>query len=131
MTFEIQTTALIDVSIDGVLVQFFGDPPDTALLELFRVQGAFGKTTESQLEAIGLLRGCLAGLVSPGSLEPWAGLVAAGKISLTVTMQLFEHLTDKYGEALGFRGGQQQKSPGGLPESAATSEESLPAVAPV
>lgn len=131
MTFEIRSTPPIDVRIDDVPVQFFGDPPDTALLELFKMQDQFGTTAESQLAAIGLLRGCLAGLVVPDSLEAWAGLVAAGKITLGVTMQLFEHLTDNYGDALGFRGGQRQKSPGGLPENAGTSEVSSPEPAAV
>lgn len=129
--FRITSTPLIDVEIDDVLVQFFGDPPDTALLELFKVQDQFGTTAEGNLEAIGALRACLTGLVVPASLEAWAGLVDAGKITLGVTMQLFEHVADLYGEALGFPGGQRTSSTGGLPENADTSEESSPAVAPV
>ena len=128
---KITSTPLIDVELDDVPVQFFGDPPDTALLELFKVQDQFGGTTESNLTAIGGLRGALRGLVAPGSYQAWDGLVDAGKITLGVTMQLFEHLTTQYGEALGFRGGQRATSTGGLPESADTSEASSLAVAPV
>lgn len=129
--FKITSTPLIDVEIDDVLVQFFGDPPDTALLELFKVQDKFGGSAEGNLEAIGALRTCLAGLVAPASLPAWAGLVDAGKVTLGVTMTLFEHLTNQYGETLGFRGGQRATSTGGLPVNADTSEESSPAVAPV
>lgn len=129
--FKITTTPLIDVEIDDAPVQFYGDPPDTALLELFKVQDQFGGTTESNLTAIGGLRGALRGLVPPSSHETWDGLVHDGKITLGVTMQLFEHLTGMYGEALGFRGGQRATSTAGLPENADTSEVSSPAVAPV
>jgi hypothetical protein len=128
---KITSTPLIDVEIDDELVRFFGDPPDTALLELFRVQDRFGGDTEQTLEAIGGLRAGLAGLVAPESLEAWASLVAAGKITLAVTMTLFEYLTTQYGEALGFRGGQHATSTGGLPVNADTSEEYSPAAAPV
>ncbi len=130
MTFKITTVAPIDVEIDDVLVQFFGDPPDDALLQLFKMQDQFGGTPDSQLAGIGLLRGCLVDLALPSSREQWAELVAAQKITLVVTMQLFEHLTDHYSEQLGFRGGQPATPPAGLSENAATSEESSPAVAP-
>lgn len=129
--FKITSTPLIDVEIDDVLVQFFGDPPDTALLELFKVQDQFGGNTEATIGAIGSLRGALRGLVPPSSHAAWDSLVHDGKITLGVTMQLFEHLTGMYGEALGFRGGQRASSGGGLPANADTSEESSLAVAPV
>lgn len=131
MTFRITTTPLVDVEIDDVPVQFFGDPPDTALLELFKVQGQFGTSTEGNVAAIGALRGALRGLVPPSSHEAWDGLVHGGKITLGVTMKLFEYLTGMYGEALGFRGGQRASSTSGLPVNADTSEVSSPAVAPV
>ncbi|MBP6729095.1 MAG: hypothetical protein KA129_05695 [Microthrixaceae bacterium] len=131
MTFRITTTPLIDVEIDDVPVQFFGDPPDTALLELFKVQDQFGGSTADTLEALMSLRAALRGLVPTSSHGAWDDLVHSGKITLGTTMTLFEHLSAKYGEALGFRGGQRATSGAGLPASAATSEGSSPAVAPV
>ena len=129
--FKITSTPLIDVEIDDVLVQFFGDPPDEALLELFKVQDRFGQSTEGNLEALAALRNALRGLVPPSSHGEWDALVHYGKITFRVTMTLFEHLSAKYGEALGFHGGQRATSGAGLPENADTSEGSSPAVAPV
>ena len=129
--FKITTTPAIDVEIDDVRVQFYGDPPDDALLELFRVQGRFGATNEGNLEAIAALRGALRGLVPPSSHGAWDGLVHGGKITLGVTMQLFEHVAGQYGQSLGFRGGQRASSTSGLPANVDTSEVSSLAVAPV
>lgn len=125
-TFKITTAPLIVVEIDDTRIEWFGDPPDGPLLELMGAQSAFGSSPEDQLRGVGVLRECLRGLVVPASRDAWDGLIAAGTISLGVTMQVFEHLTSQYSETLGFRGGQLSKSPGGLPANEGTSEEALP-----
>lgn len=121
---KINSAPTIDVEIDDVLVRFHGDPPETALLELMAAQASFGSTAEDQIRGIGVLRGCLRGMTTVESRDAWDGLVTAEKITLGVTMQLFEHITDAYGDTLGFRGGSPDKSTSGRPENADTSEVS-------
>jgi hypothetical protein len=121
--FQIRSATPITVQIDDDVVSFSGDPTEEALLGLLSAQDQFvGKSVAEQIAGIGALRSALGMLVLPGSAEAFAALEARGLLTIGVVMQLFEHLVDRYGAALGFRGGSPSTSGDGRPVNAPTSE---------
>lgn len=121
--FIIEVPANVAIQIGDVVVEFFGDPPADAMLALYHMAGSLKTDLGAQLEMVGQITDRLRELVVPDSAPAFEKLADAGKISLVVSMQIFAHLAESYGESLGFQSGTSAPSPSGLPVTAATSAE--------
>jgi hypothetical protein len=119
----IATPNTIEAQIGDVDVSFCGDPPEAALISLYRASVAQQADPAQMLEVIGQLRPILRQLVVPASLAAYDGIDSAGLIGTSVVMAVFTHLSEAYADLLGFQKGLPSPSSTGQPENGPTSPE--------